>query len=313
MNRSFLVTFLVAFLPFNLIGAEPSAFGAGNLNTPKPYGLTSSEEVVLQNKKNLQKVVASSNDQANRVDSIRERIDGLQTIIEGLSRKAQENKINLQKLDEKNTQELDSSNEYEKRVSEVTQSNSQIAQANSQNIEDIKLVISELSLLVDNINKTYVTKDEYNSLVNDVNKFKDLVAKELKKSSSPKKSGFKTMSNAQIAKQARSYYDKKYYTKSIERYSYLIEKNYKPANAHYMVGEMKYRRKNYAEAIAYYKKSASLYSKAKYMPSLMLHTARAMELTADKKNAKSFYNALIAKYPNSSQTKDAKKYLSLMK
>lgn len=313
MNRSFLVTFLVAFLPFNLIGAEPSAFGAGNLNTPKPYGLTSSEEVVLQNKKNLQKVVASSNDQANRVDSIRERIDGLQTIIEGLSRKAQENKINLQKLDEKNTQELDSSNEYEKRVSEVTQSNSQIAQANSQNIEDIKLVISELSLLVDNINKTYVTKDEYNSLVNDVNKFKELVAKELKKSSSPKKSGFKTMSNAQIAKQARSYYDKKYYTKSIERYSYLIEKNYKPANAHYMVGEMKYKRKNYAEAIAYYKKSASLYSKAKYMPSLMLHTARAMELTGDKKNAKSFYNALIAKYPNSSQTKDAKKYLSLMK
>ncbi|MEA3331463.1 MAG: tetratricopeptide repeat protein [Campylobacterota bacterium] len=313
MNRSFLVTFLVAFLPFNLIGAEPSAFGAGNLNSSKPYGLTSSEEVVLQNKKNLQKVVANSNDQADRVDSIRERIDGLQTIIEGLSRKSQENKINLQKLDEKNTQELDNSNEYEKRVSEVTQSNTQISQVNSQNIEDIKLVISELSLLVDNIQKTYVTKDEYNSLVKDLNKFKDLVAKELKKSSSPKKSGLKAKSNAQIAKEARSYYDKKYYTKSIERYSYLIEKNYKPANAHYMIGEMKYRRKNYAEAIAYYKKSASLYSKAKYMPILMLHTARAMELTGDKKNAKSFYNGVIVKYPNSSQAKDVKKYLNSMK
>ncbi len=306
MKSSFLVAIFVTFLPFNLLGAEPSAFGAGNLNNPKPYGLTTSEEVVLQNKKNLQKVVVTTNNQANKVDSLRERIDGLQTIIEGLGRKSQENKIKLQELEKKNSNELNNSNEYEKRLSEVTQ-------MNSQNIENLKLVVSELSSLLNTVNKTYVTKDEYNNLVNNLNKFKELVAKELKKSSAPKKSKFSSKSNAKVAKEAYAYYKKKYYTKAIESYNYLIEKKYKPAYAHYMIGEMKYRRKNYADAVAYFKKSVSLYSKASYMPDLMLHTARSMQLTGDKKNANSFYKAIVAKYPNSSQAKSAKKYLAKMK
>jgi len=309
MKRSFLVTVFVACLPFSLISAEPSAFGAGDLSNPKPYGLTTSEEVVLQNKKKLQKVVANTNNQANKVDSLRERIDGLQTVVESLSIKSQENKLKLQKLDEKNLERLSSSDEYEKRLSELTQSN-------SENINNLKLAVSELSSLLDNINKTYVTKDEFNTLVNDLNKFKELVSKELKKtpvSTNGKKSKFSSKSNAQVAKESYAYYKKKYYSKAIEGYSYLIDKNYKPAYAHYMIGEMKYRRKNYADAIAYFKKSASLYSKASYMPDLMLHTARSMQLSKDRKNAKSFYKAIIAKYPSSKQAKSAKKYLSKMK
>jgi len=305
MKRSLIVTFFVAFLPFNLISAEPSAFGAGDLNNPKPYGLTTSEEVVLQNKQKLQKVVVNTNNQANRVDSLRERIDGLQTIIESLSRKSHENKVKLQKLEAKSVEDLNSSNEYEQRLSEVTQNN-------SQNIDKLKSVVSELSLLLDGINKTYVTKKELNSLVGDFNRFKELVAKELKQSPA-KKSKIGKKSNADVANKAYAYYKKKYYTKALENYTYLIEKNYKPANAHYMIGEIKYKRKKYADAIAYFKKSASLYSKASYMPDLMLHTARSMQLTGDKKNAKSFYNALIAKYPKSAQAKSAKKYISLMK
>ncbi len=307
MKRSFLVTsFFVAFLPFSLLSAEPSAFGAGDLSNPKPYGLTTGEEVVLQNKKNLRKVVLTTNDQASKVDSLRERIDGLQTIIEGLSRKSQENKFRLKQLEDKNTKQLLDSNEYEKRLSEVTQTN-------SENIKNLTSTLSELSLLLDNINKTYVTKDDFNSLVNEFNKFKSLVVKELKKTSAVTKSTFGSKSNAQIAKDSYAYYKKKYYTKAIKGYNYLIDKNYKPAYSHYMIGEMKYRRKNYAEAIAYFKKSASLYSKASYMPYLMLHAARSMQLTGDNKNAKSFYKAIIAKYAGSSQAKSAKKYLSLMK
>ena len=96
------------------------------------------------------------------------------------------------------------------------------------------------------------------------------------------------MKKGDISTKAKSFYDKKYYTKSIEYYSYLIEKNYKPAHAHYMIGEMMFRRKNYADAISYFKKSASLYSKASYMDLLMLHTAISMDRTNDKKNAKTF-------------------------
>ena len=306
MKRSILVTFLVTFLPFNLIGAEPSAFGAGNINNPNPYGLTSSEELLLQNKKNLRKVVVKSNNQANEVDSLRERIDGLQTIIESLSRKSQENKIYLKNLDKKGEEELNSANEYEKRLSEMSQTN-------SQSIEQIKLVIAELSTLLDSINSTYITKNEFNDLVKEMNNFKDLVAKELKSTSTPKKSELSQMSTGKVATKAKQFYDKKYYTKAIEYYSYLIEKNYKPARAHYMIGEMKYKRKNYSDAISYFKKSASLYSKASYMSSLMLHTAISMDKTGDKKNAKAFYNGVVKKFPNTKDAKDAKNYLGLMK
>ena len=80
-----------------------------------------------------------------------------------------------------------------------------------------------------------------------------------------------------------------------------------------MIAEMKYYRKNYADAIAYFKKSASLYSKASYMPTLMLHTAVAMEKTGDLKNAKYFYEGIIAKFPDSDHAKTAKSKLSNMK
>jgi len=294
MNRTILVALCAAIFSNSTSAAEPSAFGAGDLSNPTPYGLTSNEKVVLENKTKLQKVVVKSNNQANEVDSLRERIDGLQTIIESLSRKSQNNKINIQKISEKNRSKLETSDEYEKRVSEVTQKN-------AENIEKINLAMAELSTLVETINSTYVTRVEFNEFIKSLNRSKG--------SSKSTASSFKKMSNAEIAKKAKSNFNKKYYTKSIEYYSYLIEKNYKPANAHYMIGEMKYRRKNYSEAVAYFKKSASLYAEAGYMPTLMLHTAISMDKTGDKKNAKAFFKGLVVKYPESKEAQEAKKYL----
>ncbi len=304
MTRITLATLVVAISPFILSSGEPSAFGAGNLNNPKPYGLTATEEVILENKQNLHKVVVDTNNQANKVDSIRDRIDGLQGVIEGLAKKSQENKLALQLLNEKNK----SSDEYEKRRSEMSENN-------SKNIEDMKVVVKELSSLIDMINKTYITKSEFNTLVEEVNKFKGLVSKELKGSSksSDKSSDLNKLSLSDIAAKAQNFYNKKLYDNSLEYYTYLIDKNYKPANAYYMIAEIQYYKKNYSEAIAYFKKSASLYDKASYMPILMLHTAIAMENTSDKSNAKTFYNAIISKYPGSEYASKAKKSLSLMK
>lgn len=306
MKSSLIVISLLTFLPLTLISAEPSAFSAGNLNNPNPYGLTSSEKALLENKKNLRKVVVKSNNQANEVDSLRERIDGLQTVLESLSRKTQDNKISLKKLHIKNSQESNSSNEYDKRLSEFSQ-------INRDEIDKLKLIISELSNLINTINSEYVIRKEFNDLVKDVNRFKDLVSAELKGKTAQKKSKLNSKTTFEIAKEAQKLYDKKYYTKAIESYKYLISKNYKPARAHYMIGEMNYKRNNYAEAIAYFKKSASLYSKASYMPSLMLHTAISMDITGDKKNAKAFYNGVVKKYPDSQDAIEASKKLSILK
>jgi TolA-binding protein len=300
MKKSILVVSLTTLVPLLLLSAEPSAFGAGDLNNPKPYGLTSNEKVILETKQKLHTIAVKSNNQANEVDSLRERLDGLQSIIESLSRKAHNNKINLQKLQEQNSLKSQNSDEYEKRLSDVVQNN-------TDSIDKTKLIVSEVSTLVDQINKDYVTKAEFNSLVRDVNKFKELMAKELKHGSPSTATSKK--SSVDLYNEAKKLFDKKYYTKAIENYELLIKRNYKPAYAHYMIGEMNYRRKNYANALSYFKKSTALYSKASYMPTLMLHSAIAMDKTGDTKHAKVFYKAIVSKYPQSKEAKVAKKHL----
>jgi len=305
MKQSKIVFLLSCILPISLLSAEPSAFGAGDLTSSNPYGLTSKEKVILDTKKQLHKVAVKSNNQANELDSLRERIDGLQTIIESLSRKAHNNKITLKRFIESNLESSKNSNEYEKRLSEIIEKN-------SESIAQQKIVMSEMSALIDTINTQYVSKSEFNTLVNDVNAFKALVAKELKqrsKKNSSSKSKFSSMSSAEVYKQANAYFKKKYYTNAIENFEYLIKKSYKPAYAHYMIGEMNYRRKNYAEAISYFKKSSQLYSKASYMPKLMLHTAISMKKTGDTAHANAFFEAVMANYPNSAEAKEAKKYI----
>jgi len=303
MKHSIFVALIATAVPMILSAAEPSAFGAGNLNASEPYGLTPSEKIILQNKNKLHSVVVKSNNQANEVDSLRERLDGLQSIIENLSRKAHNNKINLKKIEDQNYENIHNSDEYSKRLSDAVE-------LNSKNIEKSNKTLSEISLLLNNIEKDYISKKEFNELVNDVNKFKELVAKELKhKSSSSSKNS--SISSVELYNKAKSYYDKKYYTKAIDRYETLIKRKYKPAYAHYMIGEMNFKRKNYANAITYFKKSSSLYSKASYMPNLMLHTAISMDRTGDKKHALAFYNAIISKYPDSKEANEAKKYIGL--
>ena len=303
MKFSRKVLLLSTVFPILLTAAEPSAFGAGNLNSPNPYGLTSNEKVILDTKDKLRKVSVKSNNQANQLDSLRERIDGLQSVIESLSRKAHNNKINLQKQNELSNLKTKNSSEYEKRLGEIVQ-------ANSTSIEQQKVLMGEMSLLIDTINAKYVSKDEFNLLVTDVNNFKSMIAQELKSGNKkPTESKLDSLSSKELYDQADKYFKKKYYTNAIENFELLIKRNYKPAYAHYMIGEMNYKRKNYANAISYYKKSSSLYSKASYMPTLMLHTAVSMSKTGDKQHAAAFFEAVVAKYPNSVEAKEAREYL----
>ena len=298
MKNSKKVFLLSCLLPITLFSNEPSAFGAGDLSSSNPYGLTSKEKVILDTKEKLHKVAVKSNNQANELDSLRERIDGLQSIIESLSRKAHNNKITLKKSSENR-------DDYEKRLSDAIEKN-------NHSIENIKVVMGEISSLIDTINTQYISKAEFNSLVRDVNNFKVLVSKELKNKgvkSSKSKSKFTSMSSAEIYKKANAYFKKRYYTNAIENFEYLIKKNYRPAYAHYMIGEMNYRRKHYANAISYFKKSSSLYSKASYMPKLMLHTAISMKKSGDKAHADIFFNALVTNYSDSPEAKEASKYI----
>ncbi len=170
----------LALFSLKILAAEPSAFGAGNLNNPQPYGLTSSERTVLENKNQIHEVVVKSKNQEYKVDSLRERIDGLQSIVESITKSSYQNKIDLKNIVDKNTKELENSYEYEKRLSEI-------AQKNSLDIVKIQEALDSLKEVVKKIEITYVSKDQFNDFISEFNNFKKLISKEFNNSASTSK------------------------------------------------------------------------------------------------------------------------------
>lgn len=298
MGRGFyLLLFLLSLT--SAYASEPSAYGAGDLTSPDPYGLTPEEKAILETKKKLQNVEVTTKTQDNKVNSLRERIDGLQTIIEGLARKNHNNEMKLKELGEKLNSDEMSVDEYQKRVEALV----------SQNSRDLNRLSQWYVDLNTSLKNDYVSKKEFLQFVESFNRYKKLVASELKKLAKGSGTSLSKLSKAEILKRAERAYAKKRYTKAIEYYKYLLAHNYKPARSSYMLGEIYYYRRDYGTALAYYKESAKRYSKASYMPVLMLHTAFSMKYTGDKKNANKFFKAVIKKYPSTKAAKIAKKYV----
>ena len=304
-------------LPLLLLAAEPSAFGAGNMDSPNPYGLTSSEKNILKNKKLLKSMEKQAKSQNSQIDSLRERLDGLQTILEGLMQKSQSNKIELSRV--LSTQESDQlTQDQELAQTQIRLRNmEESVKVNEENILKFKTLMNEFSGMLDTLNSDYVSKQEYNVLVSDVNEFKLLVGKEFKNigkktvASSGGDDSFESLSSSKLAKRAKMNYDRKHFSKAIPEYEELIRRKHKPAFANYMIAEMWYYRQNYDKAIAYFKESASLYDKASYMPILLLHSGVAMKKVGDPDNARAFLQAVLLKYPDSSEAISAQKQLDL--
>jgi len=296
------LAFLLAPLLFtSLLNAdEPSAFGAGNIDSDNPYGLTQAEKKILQNKNTLKQNKRKLNSNKSEIQSLRERVDGLQSILEAVAMKSQKNKTNLDSYDKAHANDgLSQEDRLKKLEAQII--------INSENVLQLKTALEELSKLIDEQSATLVTQEEHEALVADVNAFKVLVAGELKKRGTQSSS---KQSSGDLATQAKRQYEKKNYKKAINSYKELVNRKYKPAFAHYMIGQSYFALKDYGQSIAYYKESASRYKKASYMPTLMLRTGYAMEKTGDKANAKKFYRAVVAKYPDSTEAKKAEKFLS---
>ena len=116
-----------------LYAYEPSVYGAGDINSANPYGLTETEKSVLENKKTLQMLY-------NKMTEQQRKIDGLTTIIEGQNREILELK---EQLESQTNQQMGSS-----------------VDANS-----TYSMLLELGQTIDHINNTYVTKDELKKIL----------------------------------------------------------------------------------------------------------------------------------------------------
>jgi len=281
-------------LPLSLY-AEKSAFGAGDLNNPSPYGLTKAEKYILDNKETISDIEGTVRKNRSRINSLEESFSGVKSIVEGLNERGRSEKLELQSLKGSSV--------------EMNQKIDDIIVRHDENIKQLKTVMSELSSLIDTINSRYVSKEEYNTLATQINSFKLEVTKQLKQIAKGGSNPLDNKSNAQVAKDAEGLFKKKQYADAIDHYEHLIVKNYKPAAAHYYIGESYFQLNEYKNAVAYFKESAKRYSKASYMPNLMLHTAISLKKSKNEEGAEQFFQALIAKYPNSSEAKKAAKLL----
>jgi len=202
-----------------------------------------------------------------------ERIDGLTTIIEGLSASLNELRASGQyKIEDKS---VDSSDE----------------------------LLQKLAVMIDEINANYVRKDELSQLLHKKNTTKVQKGHSLEEKDNTSK---KAKSNATLYSEGVRYFVKKRYDEAKKRFSITDKKGYKPAASNYYLGEIAYYTKQYEDAIFYYKKSVGLYDKASYIDTLLLHTAISLDKTGKKSQAKVFYENIIDNYPTKKTAKIAK-------
>ena len=285
---------LPLFFGLSVSASEPSVFGAGDLTNPNPYGLTHEEKLILENKKEIQTVIQKNSAQNAKVETVSERLDGMQGILEGLGQRSNEQGLVLQKLQEKVLSESNT-------TTGVDDLSKQVA-ANTENVAQFKTLLEELSHVVDEINNYYVSKEQFAALI-----------KQLKVNLPDSAVSSAKMSNSFLEKEANRFYGEKKYAEAQKYFEQMVQKKYKAPEALFMIGETQFERKGYKEAVASYKESASRNEKALYMPTLLLHTGISMERSGESATAKAFYQATISKYSGTGAAKEAQERLSKLK
>ena len=252
-----------------LYASEPSVFEAGDLDSSSPYGLTKDEEKIYQNKKEIERLKKELSLLKNQVSILKESVEGLRSIVSSYSDAIGELKRKYSLLDVNATNEK--SKDLEERLKVLEEKDKKIEES-----------LKELAKLISS-SKVISSKGE-------------------------KKSPIK-VSSKELYRKAIAAYRKHNYDKAEELFLELVSKNYRPAICNFYLGEINYYKRNYKEAVVFYKKSIQLYDQASYIPTLLLHTGISFKKIGDKENAEKIFNALIGNYPNSKEAKIAKKYL----
>ena len=248
--------------------AEPSVYGFGsNDSTQQRQSSPSSKRSISA----MQQKIAQQD----------ERIDGLTTIIEGLSA---------------------SLNELQMREVQGSSVNTNLPN------DDL---LKKLAGMIDEINANYVSKEELQSVLGKKqfkapSKKKTTTKKSTISSSQNGNDSLENKSNATLYSEGVRFFVKKRYTEAQKRFAITDTKRYKPAASNYYLGEIAYYTKKYEDAIFYFKKSAGLYDQASYIDTLLLHTAVSLEKSGDKGQAKAFYENIIANYKGKKSAKIAK-------
>ncbi len=232
----------------------------------------------IENELAYQKLTIKNRDKIATLEyniyTLRERVDGLTTVIEGLSAMI---------------------NELQKSQSTPTVDN-----------------LSTLEAKIEKVSRECVRQEELNAFKqaskdSQVKKTNSVAPSEER---SNKDDVLVNKSNAVIYSEGVRLFQKDKYSAANERFSLTLSKGYKPAASSYYLGEIGYYSKKYSDAIFYFKKSAELNDQASYIDTLLLHTAISLEKTGDRSQAKVFYQTIIDGYPKNKSAKIARKKMN---
>lgn len=300
-----------------LLAEEPSAFDAGNLNNPSPYGLTKTEQYILTNKtaiqtlkKDVSELRKGHFELRNNFNELKNSHEGFMSVAAGELQKVQKLRLSVEKLDprfsevEAGIQKLQ--NEMNNSVSQVTLTLEKNLEIQSENLAKLSSAMKSLSGIIDEINSNYVPGSQLQELREEMAQMNEKLTKIIDEPSY----AFRDEENFKIYGDAIEMYNKKDYAQSEPRFKWSADHQYKPASSSFYLGQIAYAQKRYSNAIYYYKKSVSLYDKADYMPELLLNTAISFEKIKDMGNAKKFYTSVSAAFPDSKEAKTAKEALA---
>lgn len=288
-----------------LVSAEPSAFkNQQKISKSEITALKTRDQTIQQN-------IGGIKEQLAAIGQIQ---DGIKTVVESQNTINHKTQGQIQKL--------------QADVSKIQSDISTLKEKTSELDSKLKEVINTVNTQQDRIEKLQQALKDLNELTaqNNANIIRqlDLISEALSKRqlvpsgatptapkspTPPKKEEpspiDKTKSNKELYVTGKDFMNKRNYEDAEKVFSYLIKNNYKTPDVYFMLGEISYRKKSYADAIEYYKQSALLNDKSSYMPILLWRTAWSFKQQGDDTNYNRFIDNLIDTYPNSEQGKKA--------
>jgi TolA-binding protein len=212
---------LILSIFLGVLHGEISVFGAGDLNSDNPYGLTDSEREIVENRNSIEKLEKIDRRMDNRIDNLSGTVKALQDLIQSMGKQGSEHKQKIDKLMDdlrennliteikykeisrniNSTQNRVKQQEVETKKSLNEKIKESFAHVNSvlekqekrlgeieKGIEtDYKNIQTKLNSIKNNIlkiekkYKDFVTKKQLDFVVEDINAFKETVISEFEK------------------------------------------------------------------------------------------------------------------------------------
>lgn len=302
---------ILASFCLSLLNGEPSAFELQS-------GATKKDMRDLKDIADFTRSVIS--DFQNKIANLEQSVDGLKTVYEGISVTSRQDNLMLKAQIEKveNLQALVESYQVSQKPQvELIQNLKLQVEANTKNIEQMNQKIDKLSeaFLQANeeiLKQIQVLSEQAVALQNNIQGIQNqpIIASIRESNSASAKQYNFSSNNTDNLKEAKNLIKQKRLDDAKEYFEYLIDQNFAVAESSYYLGEIYYVRKEYNDALPYYKTSASLDSKASYMPILLWHTAWSFKYLNDQENYKKFLQTLVALFPQSEQGRKAKDILN---